>query len=63
MIFDFENSKFTNLRYLALCQFAKSPNFLEDHPIFFDKIKLILFSQVRNSITQLTLVDTTHKGH
>ena len=56
MIFDFENSKFTNLRYLALFQFTKYSNCIDNGHSFFDKIKLIWNPQVRNSITQLILM-------
>ena len=54
--FDIENSKFTNLRCLTLCQFTKYSNFLEAHYFFLlkSKINLILYPQVRNSITRLT---------
>ena len=39
-------------------QFTKYSNFLEDHSFLFYKTKLILYSQVRNTITKLTLMYT-----
>ena len=53
---DFENSNFAHLRYLALCQFTKYSNFLKGRS-FFNKIKLNLYPQVRNSMAQLTLAN------
>ena len=49
MISDIENSKLTNLRYLAIHKIQQFN--------IFDKNKLILYPQVRNSITQLTLTN------
>jgi len=48
---DCQNSKFTNLRYLALFQFMKYSNFPEGHFFFFDKIKPILYPQSEYSMT------------
>ena len=48
------------LLYLALYQFAKYRNFLESHSYPIDKIKLILYPRVRNSITRLAIVNMFH---
>jgi hypothetical protein len=55
---DFENSNFKNYKHLAL--YVNSQNTVKSlkHIHIIDKIKLILYPQVRNSITKLMIMQS-----